>query len=157
MNKRRWLLMALAAILSSCASMAPHDPLDVTVAGIESLPGEGMELRLMVKLRVQNPNDAPIDFNGVSLAMDVQGKRLASGVSDQSGSVPRFGEAIVSVPVTISAFRMVRQVLGFTESNGVRKIAYEMSGKLSTSNMFGSVHFSTKGDFDLPAAGASEQ
>jgi hypothetical protein len=41
--------------------------------------------------------------------MDVQGKTFATGVSDAGGSVPRFGDAIISVPVTVSALRMVRQ------------------------------------------------
>ena len=67
-----------------------------------------MELRFTVKLRVQNPNDAPIEYRGVALTMDVQGKTLASGVTDSSGTVPRFGEAVIDGPVTISAFRMAR-------------------------------------------------
>jgi LEA14-like dessication related protein len=75
-------------MLSACASMPSRDPLQVSVAGIESLPGEGMELRLLVKLRVQNPNDTPIEFNGVSLNLDVLGRDFASGVSDQAGTVP---------------------------------------------------------------------
>ena len=92
--------------------MPDRDPLQVTVAGIEPLPGEGMEVRLLVKLRVQNPNDTPVEFNGASLNLDVMGRRFASGVSDQAGTVPRFGEAIVAVPVTVSVLRMARQVHG---------------------------------------------
>src|SRR5215510_2350540 len=110
---------AVAAVLSvflgslarlfGCASLQTRDPLQVTVAGIEPLQGQGMELRLLVKLRVQNPNDAPVDYNGVAVEMNVQGKTFATGVSDAQGSVPRFGEALVEVPVTASAFRMMRQ------------------------------------------------
>jgi len=83
-------------MLSACASMPSRDPLQVNVAGVESIPGEGMELRLLVKLRVQNPNDTPIEFDGVSLNLDVMGRDFASGVSDQAGTVPRFGEAVVA-------------------------------------------------------------
>ena len=74
------VLFACSVVFAGCATLQ-SDPLQVTVAGIEPLQGEGMELRLMVKLRVQNPNDAPIDYRGVALTMDVQGKTLASGVS----------------------------------------------------------------------------
>jgi LEA14-like dessication related protein len=91
-----WLLLA-AFMLAGCASMPSQDPLQVTVAGIEPLQGEGMEVRLLVKLRVQNPNDSPVEFNGASLNLDVMGRRFASGVSDQAGTVPRFGETIVAV------------------------------------------------------------
>jgi len=99
--RRLILVIALAvAVLASegCAALRGRDPLQVTVAGIEPLQGQGLELRMLVKLRVQNPNDTPVDYNGVALQMNVQGKTFATGVSDAGGSVPRFGEAIISVP-----------------------------------------------------------
>src|SRR4029450_8858903 len=105
------IAMAVAlAVTSGCATT--RDPLQVTVAGVESIPGEGMELRMLVKLRVQNPNDTPIDFEGLPAQMHVQGKTFATGVTDARGSVPRFGEAVIEVPVTASAIRMARQALG---------------------------------------------
>jgi LEA14-like dessication related protein len=142
----RLVVLLACLVFAGCASLQGKDPLQVTVAGIEPLQGEGMELRLMVKLRVQNPNDAPIDYRGVALTMDVQGKTLASGVSDTSGTVPGFGEAVIAVPVSISAFRMARQALGLKDNTG--KIAYEMKGKLSSSG-FGTKRFATSGEFDL--------
>src|SRR5688572_16056226 len=89
-NRRQFFVAALVLALgvgAGCATLQKKDPLQVTVAGIQPLQGQGMELRLLVKLRVQNPNDGPIEYNGVSLTMDVQGKTLASGVSDASGTV----------------------------------------------------------------------
>jgi LEA14-like dessication related protein len=157
MDARRTLLVLFACcavFAAGCATLRGDDPLQVTVAGIEPLQGEGMELRLQVKLRVQNPNDAPIDYRGVALTMDVQGKTLASGVSDSSGTVPGFGEAVIAVPVTISAFRMARQAIGMATGDGARKISYEMKGKLSGS-MFATKRFATRGDFELPAPGAT--
>jgi LEA14-like dessication related protein len=155
LNRRLAFFLPLGfalACLPGCASMQQRDPLQVTVAGIDSLPGEGMELRLMVKLRVQNPNDAPIEFNGVAVQMNVQGKTFATGVSDSHGTVPRFGEALIEVPVTASAFRMARQFMGLMNSNGgPGKITYEMTGKLNGPG-FSSVHFQNKGDFEFPAS-----
>lgn len=155
MITRRQILIVLLAVsplfLGACASLQSRDPLQVTVAGIEPLQGQGLELRMLVKLRVQNPNDAPVDYNGVAVEMDVQGKSFASGVSDASGSVPRFGESVISVPVTISAFQMVRQAVGMMHSEGGGKFQYVMKGKLNGST-FSSMRFETKGEFDLPAA-----
>src|SRR4051812_27529634 len=85
-------LMFVCLVAAGCASMKPRDPLQVTVAGIEPLQGQGMEMRLSVKLRVQNPNDLPVDYNGVAVQMNVQGKTFATGVIDAAGTVPRFGE-----------------------------------------------------------------
>jgi LEA14-like dessication related protein len=143
--------LAAAILLSACAALQRTDPLQVTVAGIEPLQGQGMELRMLVKLRIQNPNDAPIEYDGVSLKIDVQGKTFASGVSDESGSVPRFGESVISVPVTTSAMRMVGQAFGMMGEKKIEKINYSLTGKLN-GPVFSSVRFETTGDLDLPAA-----
>jgi LEA14-like dessication related protein len=143
------VLAAFAALgLAACATMPGRDPLQVTVAGIEPLQGQGLEVRMLVKLRVQNPNDAPITYSGASLTMDVFDKTLASGVTDASGTIPRFGEGIVAVPMTVSAFRMARQVMGMLDGKPIDKVPYAMTGKLSGST-FQTVRFSTKGEFDL--------
>ena len=150
MADRRSFLLAVAALaMAGCASLPQKDPLQVTVAGIEGLPGEGMEVRMLVKLRVQNPNEAAINYTGVYMKLDVLGKTFASGVSDQSGVVPGFGEAVVAVPVTVSVLRMVRQVVGMLDGQPVDTIRYEMSGKLS-GGLFGTERFSTKGEIELP-------
>jgi LEA14-like dessication related protein len=159
MADRRSFLLAVGALaMAGCASLPQKDPLQVTVAGIEGLPGEGMEVRMLVKLRVQNPNEAAINYTGVYMKLDVLGKTFASGVSDQSGVVPGFGEAVVAVPVTVSVLRMVRQVVGMLDGQPVDTIRYEMSGKLS-GGLFGTERFESKGEFELPksepAAGAT--
>ncbi len=154
-RRRAWTLLLIvgAMVLQGCAGLQGRDPLKVTVAGIEPLQGQGMEMRMMVKLRVQNPNDTPVDYSGVAVDMEVQGKSFASGVSDETGSVPRFGETVISVPVTIAAFKMVQQAIGLIRG-GANKIQYEMKGKLSGS-AFGTNHFSSQGEFDMPTeAGA---
>ena len=111
----RFCFFALLALsLVACASLSDRDPLHIALAGLEPLPGEGLEVRFAVKLRVQNPNDSAVDFDGVALELEVNGRPLASGVSDQRGSVPRFGETLISVPVSISAFSAMRQAWGAT-------------------------------------------
>jgi LEA14-like dessication related protein len=149
-------LAVMSVAPQGCASLQGRDPLHVTVAGIEPLESQGMELRLLVKLRVQNPNDAPVDYSGVAVEMNVRGKAFATGVSDASGSVPRFGESLISVPVTVSAFRMVSHALDLMNSGASGPITYEMKGKLAGSGLNGT-HFRTQGEFAFPASGAADQ
>jgi len=150
LNRRVFVLLAAALALAGCAGMPHKDPLQVTVVGIESLPGEGegMEVRMLVKLRVQNPNATEIAFSGAHLQFEVQDRTFASGVSDQTGVIPAFGEAVVAVPVTVSVLRMVRQVAGMLDGQPVDSIRYEMSGKLS-GGVFSTERFSAKGEFSL--------
>lgn len=145
------LLAVLAFALAACAAFSPRDPLNVQVAGVEPLPGEGLELRMAVKLRVQNPNDMALEYSGVALDLEVNGRRLASGVSDASGSVPRFGETVLRVPVTISAFSAARQALGLAEHIGLDEVPYVLRGKLA-GGLFGTQRFVERGTLDLEGA-----
>lgn len=145
------LIVLAVSFLAGCASLMRSDPLQVTVAGIESLPGEGLELRMLVKLRVQNPNDAPLDYDGVYVKLDVLDKTFATGVSDAAGSVPRFGEAVIGVPVTVSVLRMVRHALGMLDGTPMEKVTFELSGKLN-GPVFSVARFASKGEIDLRTA-----
>ncbi len=147
---RALVACGFAALLVACASLPSRDPLSVSVAGIESLPGEGLELRLLVRLRIQNPNDTPVDYDGVALNLDVMDRSFATGVSDETGTVPRFGEAVVAVPVTVSVLRMVRQVVGMLDGQPVERVSYSLSGKLNGRGLFDTQRFSSSGDFALP-------
>jgi LEA14-like dessication related protein len=142
------MLVVAAAGLSGCATWPNRDPLMIDVAGIESLPGEGMELRLLVKVRVQNPNDAAVDYSGVALTLDLNDIRLASGVSDDVGTVPRYGESVIAIPVTISAFDMARHVLALTNTPERDDVTYRVEGKLQ-GGLFGTRRFIDEGTFQL--------
>jgi len=148
---RNTLLIAAFALLAACAMLSGSEPLQVNVADIESLDGQGMEWRMLVKLRVQNPNDAPVEYDGVYLRLDVLDKSFATGVSDARGVIPRFGEAVIDVPVTVSAINIVRHAIGFAvDGKAPDKISYRLEGKLSSPG-FGSTRFDSHGELALPA------
>ncbi len=154
--RRLWLAGAAGALLASCAGCAgwaSGSPLKASVVGLTPLPGEGIELRFMVKLRLQNAGDAAIDFDGVSLELDLRGMSFASGVSPQKGSVPRFGEVLLSVPVSIPAVAMLRQALSLTrDSNSpTLRIAYAARGRLG-GGLVGGQRFESSGEIDWPPA-----
>lgn len=142
--------LAALLLLAGCAAFQAQEPVTVNLAGVEALQGEGLELRMLVKLRVQNPNDSPLDFNGLSLQMDVRNKRFATGVSDAAGSIPRFGETIVAVPVSISMIHIARQAIDVFASEYRGTLPYEISGRFGGAP-FGVSRFSSKGEFTLPA------
>lgn len=140
----------LALTLAGCASLAGRDPLRVELVGIEPIEGQGLELRLAVKLRVQNPNDGAVEYDGTALELEVNGRTLATGVSDQRGSVPRYGESVLVVPVSISAMNAVRQALVFTDGTTREAVPYVLRGKLA-GGAFGAVRFTKEGSIAISA------
>jgi LEA14-like dessication related protein len=153
MNRRTWCQSASAlcagAVLAGCANLRLREPVQVNVVGIEPLPGEGMEMRMAVKLRVQNPNDQALDFDGIAIMLDVRGSTFATGVSSERGSVPRFGETVITVPVSVSALAAVRQLIGLATSDRLR-VDYALRGRLAAAGS-SDVRFEAKGELDLPA------
>ena len=149
----RWLVSAAAVlVLPGCAGLVGRDPVKVNLVGLEALPGEGMELRMAVKLRVQNPNSAPITYDGLSLDLDIRGSGFASGVSNVAGSIPRFGESVLTLPVSISAIALLRQVVDFA-GGGIVRVDYRVRGKLSGTGLaggLGGLRFEASGEIDLP-------
>lgn len=146
----RTLTAALVLVtLSACALLPNRDPLNINVVGIEPLPGQGLEMRMAVKLRLQNPNETAVDYNGVALELDVNSRLLASGVSDQQGSIGRFSEAVLVVPVSVSAFAAIRQAVGLTQSQRLDNLPYTLRGKLA-GGVFGTMRFEDSGTLSLP-------
>ncbi len=145
----RAALVIVCLVLSACASLPHRDPLNVDVAGVESLPGEGMELRLAIRLRIQNPNADAVEFTGAALALALNGRTLATGVNDQPGTVPAYGERVVTVPVTISALKVVQQLVGLANAPPEGGMRYRVEGKLE-GGWFGTRRFDNEVEFQLP-------
>ena len=149
---RRLALAALATLpllLAGCAALAPENEPKVDVVGVEPLLGKGPELRLLVKLRVVNPSNTAVDYDGVYVEINVDGQSYASGVSDAQGSVPRFSETLLNVPVTVNTMAVVRQVFSMAAGGRSTPIRYQLRGKLS-GPLFHSHRFESSGELQPP-------
>jgi hypothetical protein len=135
MSRRQWVkgLMSTASalMLAGCAGLPGSEAPRVTIVGLERLTGEGFEIRFSVKLRIQNSNATDLVYDGVVLDLDVNGRPLASGVSDAKGTIPRYGNELISVPVSVSAIGVIRQLMGVAaEPASMAELPYVARGRL---------------------------
>ena len=146
---RRAVFVALVgAAMAACAGIGLREPLRVSLAGLESLPGQGLEARFLARIRVQNPNDVAIAYNGVSAEIDLNGRSFASGVSAATGEIPRFGESVLELPLTVPVTAIVRQVLGLISGDPSR-VTYRVRGFLNVGTL-GRAPFNSTGEVELP-------
>lgn len=156
-------MLLLLAFINGCATVTGRDAPSVRVVGLEPLPSEGLELRFALKLRVQNPNSAPLSYDGMSVNLDLDGRGLASGVSNESGEIPRFSDTVLTVPVSISAFSAFRQLLARvndTQDEGMalkQPIAYSLKGKLGSAGSSMATRFKDQGEMDLFSSGNNKK
>ena len=150
MIRRRLALQSAAALalLAGCAGLPWQQPVNVQVVDLQALDGQALELRFLCVLRVQNPNDHDIRFSGVALDLQVRGSPFATGVSDIAGTLPRYGEVLVAVPVSASAMNMARVAIGLFLNERPR-LDYVLRGHV------GSARFESSGELTLPVRASS--
>ena len=156
MNMRMLLVSGLILILAGCAALNQGDALRISIAGMQPLEGEGMEARFAVQLRIQNHSNKPVDYDGIALDLDLRGMSFASGVSDQSGTIPGFGEMVITVPVTVPATAILRQVFQIATTDlpsTETKVDYHLRGRLGGPGLALGHRFDSTGEVTLPAAG----
>jgi hypothetical protein len=154
MSRRQWINAlsgsGLALLLTGCAGFPGMEAPRVTIVGLERLNGEGFEFRFSVKLRIQNANSTELTYDGVVLDLDVNGRPLASGVSDAKGTIPRFGNEVLSVPVSVHAIGVVRQLLALAaETATLTELPYSARGRLG-GGWHPGTRFSAEGVLKLP-------
>ncbi|HWU41292.1 MAG TPA: LEA type 2 family protein, partial [Candidatus Acidoferrum sp.] len=137
--------------LSACASWEQREPLNVTVADITPLDVNLLEQRYAVKVRLLNPNDTEIAFDGVVFSLEINDKPFAKGVSDRGGTIPRFGEAVIDLQV-VSGLQNILQQIAEIQKGDRAGFTYHIKGRLHISGG-PSIPFDTKGEFNWPQGG----
>jgi LEA14-like dessication related protein len=135
-RRARGLLAALAAAAFGlgCASFGSvlESP-EVSVVNLVPEASTGFEQRFKLDLRLTNPNDRALEVDGLRFELDVNDQRLARGQTGDSVTVPRLGDAMLSVTATTTLMDVFRQVWALQKANGVR---YRVSGRVFLKGLF---------------------
>lgn len=118
--RRAWIPIALLLVLG-CASMGTRlEPPDVALIGIEPLASEGnLEQRLLLRVRVTNPNDVPLEIDGVELRLDLNGQRLGRALSNERHTIGRLDDGLVELTATTHLLSILRQIVSLPGQGGV--------------------------------------
>jgi len=129
MHLARLLTVVLPLVLGAgCASLFTSlAPPEVNVSNLVPLDSTLFEQRMRVDLRFRNPNDQPLEATGIDFQLDVNGQPLARGLGNESFTVPRLGETVVSVVATTTLLDVARQLLALGEQ---QDLDYVITGHL---------------------------
>jgi LEA14-like dessication related protein len=118
------LMTLVLAVLAGCAGRPPVEVLLIGVAPVESTL---FEQRLRLDFRLQNFSDRAIRATGFSVALDVNGRRLARGVDDGAVLLTGLSETTASAVVSTSLFDVARQLLDIRNRE---TFDYQLTGRL---------------------------
>lgn len=125
-------LFAMALLCPGCASwFIKGDPPEVLVTNVTPLDATMFEQRLRVDLRIRNPNDFDYHLTGIDFTLNLNGKRLARGLGSKEITIPRLGDAVMTVDTTTSTLDIVRQLLQFSQK---QDLAYDIKGVLHSTD-----------------------
>jgi LEA14-like dessication related protein len=132
------LLAALGLLMTAggCASVSSLETPELQLTSFRVLEHEqdSLEQRFAVGLRVINPNNRDIEIEGLDFSLDLNGRRLARGVSDRGFLLPRLGDAETEVVVTTSLLDVLRQAVQLGSQD--EALEYRLRGRLHLGGLF---------------------
>jgi len=147
---KKALLMLLCVIsLEACAAFSMQEPLSVTIADLKPIEVGILEQRYALKVRLLNPNDAEIIFDGVVFDLAINDVAFAKGVSNQRSVIPRFGEAVIDVHAVSGLQNILMQINELLKGERTT-LTYRIKGRLHTGG-FGYTRFDSSGEIAIPA------
>ena len=148
----RELFRAAAACLAllgvgGCATTHFEAP-QLTVVSMQMQTADLFSQRMLVHMRVVNPNARALPVKSINYRIEVGGAQLAEGLADKPFVVPSMGEAEFDVQVTANLANALTQILGRKSSRD--KLEYRLVGSVSLSSGFlRRIPFDQRGSVDL--------
>ena len=124
---------ALAVVASfataGCATWRGIEEPDVYVTRVDLDETGTFEQKLDVGLRIHNPNEFPLEVEGIRFDLAIDGERVARGHDDVDFTIPAEGEREIDVRARAQTVAMLRQLM---DSGG--DFSYQVDGKLLLDN-----------------------
>jgi LEA14-like dessication related protein len=133
------LLCSIFLLLSGCAAMyGLKEAPKISIADIRIQDIQAMEGVFLLKLRVINPNDVPLDLRTVNCDLEMDGRHFASGITESKQSIPASGTEIIPVTVYASVLDIVASMVDLlhtadaTAAKG-KQLPYTLQGTVGVS------------------------
>ena len=121
------LLFAYFLFMGCVSLFLQAEPPEVLVTDVTPLESTIFEQHLRVNLRVRNPNDFELRVTGLDFTLDLNGQRLARGLTSQTLTIPRLSDAVMAVETSTSTLDVVRQLLNLGQR---QDLSYQLKGVL---------------------------
>jgi len=122
--------VAALFFLSGCATMnLNYEEPSVELISFKVLPANGFEQNFEVGLKLTNPNNFELPFNGISYQLSVAGETLAHGVAANIPTAEAYGESRFMVPVSASLMGGLKVIRALMYNQG-QDISYQLKAKL---------------------------
>ncbi len=102
-----------------------------------------------LELRIQNPNDLPLAINGLAFDLELNDRRFATGVSNESLVVDRLSSGVIRVQALTTLWGFLQQVAEYQRTEAPR-VAYRLTGKIYVGSPSVKLSFDDSGEIKIP-------
>jgi LEA14-like dessication related protein len=126
---------ALAALmLAGCASTLDLEPPKLSLVSMKVQSADLFSQRLLVRMRVMNPNARELPIKGISYRIEVNESELAQGEASAPFVVPAQGEAEFDVQVTANLASTLSKLM--SRRSSAESLEYRLVGDVTLSSGF---------------------
>ncbi len=142
-------LIVILLILSGCAGWGKQlETPRITLSNFNVEEIKIFESVFTIEMRVFNTNDTPMEIKGLNCDLELNGKRLATGVANVKINIPSYETALIPMTLYSSVLDvvMVLRKLAKTE-----KLEYKLTGRLRLGKgaMPSTIPFKSTGELPL--------
>lgn len=121
-------LLVIPVILSGCAGWGKRlEPPRITLSNFIVQEIKIFESVFTIEMRVFNTNDTPMDIKGLHCDLELNGKRLATGVTNVKINIPSYETALVPMILYSSVLDVVKVLRDLAKTE---KLEYKLTGRL---------------------------
>ena len=146
----RWCLIALIFLMLGCAGLYQSmERPRINIANVMPREIKLFEQVFDLELRIQNPNDTPLEVNGLAFDLELNDKRFATGVSNQSLVIDRLSSGVIHVEAITTLVGFLRQVAEYQQTQNPR-LTYRIKGSIYSGSAGTKLRFDDSGEIKIP-------
>ncbi|MBW2602731.1 MAG: LEA type 2 family protein [Deltaproteobacteria bacterium] len=121
-------LMVILLILSGCTGWGKRlEPPRISLSNFNVQEIKIFESVFTIQMRVFNTNDTPMEIKGLNCDLELNGKRLATGVANVKINIPSYETALIPMTLYSSVLDVVTVLRGLARTE---KLEYKLTGRL---------------------------
>jgi LEA14-like dessication related protein len=142
-------LILILLIFSGCAGWGQRlETPRITLANFNVQEIKIFESIFTIEMRVFNTNEVPLEIKGLNCDLELNGKRLATGVANVKINIPSYETALIPMTLYSSVLDVVRVLRGMAKTE---KLEYKLTGRLRLGKgaMPSTIPFKSTGEMPL--------
>jgi LEA14-like dessication related protein len=121
-------IMVFLLILSGCAGWGKRlETPRITLSNFTVREIKILESIFEIEIRVYNTNEIPMEIKGLNCDLELNGKRLATGVSNVKINIPSYETALIPITLYSSVLGVLAILQKLAETE---KLEYKLTGRI---------------------------